>query len=70
MSLHLDVVCEPHVSLEERRSQSICVMAEVLPFVLAKYGVSATNGRGSVDRADDSGSAGRLGGTAGRFKQR
>jgi hypothetical protein len=43
MSLHLDVICEPHVSLEERASQTVRVIGEVLPYVLAKYGVRGSS---------------------------
>ena len=61
MSLHLDVICEPHVSLEERASQTVRVIGEVLPFVLAKYGV-----RGSIAYAAGESAVGQ--GPARRFE--
>lgn len=39
MSLHLDVVCEPTMPASERQQQTTLVIGEILPFVLAKYGV-------------------------------
>jgi hypothetical protein len=60
MSLHLDVICEPHVPTEERKSQTVRVLAEVLPYVLAKYGISALSARCSADRADPRGSSPRF----------
>ena len=55
MSLHLDVVCESHVPAKECRSQSVRVIAEVLPFVLAKYGISALSVRCSEDQTSPRG---------------
>jgi hypothetical protein len=39
MPLHLDVVCDPLLSTQERTEQTVRVIGEILPFVLAKYGV-------------------------------
>jgi len=60
MALHLDVICEPHVSTAARQSQTVQVIAEVLPLVLAKYGISALSARCSADRADSRGSSPRF----------
>jgi hypothetical protein len=68
MSLHLDVVCEPHVSMEERKSQTVRAIAEVLPFVLAKYGVNALSARCSG--ASSSGDESAWKGSSPRFRIR
>lgn len=40
MSIYLDVVCtEPRIGLLERREQTVRAIAEILPFVLGKYGI-------------------------------
>jgi hypothetical protein len=52
MAVHLDVICEPSVSRDARQSQTIRVIAEVLPFVLAKYGISAVSARCAADGPD------------------
>ena len=40
MALHLDVVCDPEMTDRDRREQSVWAIKEILPFVLAKYGIS------------------------------
>jgi hypothetical protein len=41
MSLYLDVVCtEAQLTSYERQEKSVQVIGEILPYVLAKYGVS------------------------------
>jgi len=39
LTLHLDVVCDPTMPASERQQQTILVIGEILPDVLAKYGV-------------------------------
>jgi hypothetical protein len=41
MALHLDVVCEETMTAQDRQKQTIRVIGEILPFVLAKYGVGS-----------------------------
>jgi hypothetical protein len=41
MSLYLDVVCtESRLTSYERQEKSVQAIGEILPYVLAKYGVS------------------------------
>ena len=41
MGLHLDVVCTDfRVSAQQRQQQTLRVIGEILPLVLAKYGVA------------------------------
>ena len=60
MALHLDVICEPHVPTEDRKSQTVRVLAEVLPYVLAKYGISALSAGCSANQAEPKGSSPRF----------
>lgn len=39
MPLHLDVVCDPLLPPRVRQQQTVQVLGEILPYVLAKYGV-------------------------------
>jgi hypothetical protein len=51
MSLHLDVVCEQGLSFEDRQSKTIRVIAEVLPLVLAKYGIGSASAHAARDQS-------------------
>lgn len=41
MSIYFDVVCTSAATIDERNSQSVKALGELLPYVLAKYGVAA-----------------------------
>ena len=41
MPLHLDVVCESTMPAPERQQQTVRVIGETLPYVLAKYGLGS-----------------------------
>lgn len=44
MALRMDVVCTDRCSANDRREKTVRAIGEILPFVLAKYGVSRANG--------------------------
>jgi hypothetical protein len=44
MTLHLDVVCDgPALTVPEKSDKAARVIGELLPFVLAKYGVGSSS---------------------------
>ena len=51
MALFLDVVCtDTRISRPERRENTVRVIGEILPFVIAKYGIGRVAGRAEDSR--------------------
>jgi hypothetical protein len=60
MSLHLDVICDSELSSEDRSLQTVRAIAEILPFVLAKYGIGQQAGRWAAGHGGGTDSQGSI----------